>query len=180
MKYIQIPTTFDYNKLKWGDVLVFAYMSYCKDPQTYRSWPNNSTISNKTNMKVEDVVNAKTRLIEQNWIQPKSFTDGLAYIFDKYDYNYTWVDTTFIINPFIHKNVKEFLLRIQPYIYKANKHNGIIIKSIEELIDLLKSSEKNINKYLCFLQRNKAASKWNNKWVLNLDKLNTPANLYSW
>ena len=37
MKYIQIPTNFNYDKLEWGDVLVFAYMSYCKDPNTYRS-----------------------------------------------------------------------------------------------------------------------------------------------
>ena len=41
-------------------------MSYCKDPNTYRSWPNNSTISDKTDIKVEGVIGAKTRLIEQN------------------------------------------------------------------------------------------------------------------
>lgn len=180
MKYIQIPTNFNYDKLEWGDVLVFAYMSYCKDPNTYRSWPNNSTISDKTDIKVEGVIGAKTRLIEQNWIQPKSFDDGLAFIFDKYDHNYIWIDTTFITNPFITRNTREFLLRVQPYIYKADDKNGVITKTPQELAILLNSTEKNINRYFKLLQTNKAACRWKNHWVLNLAKINTPPGLYNW
>ena len=180
MKHIQIPTNFNYDKLEWGDILVFAYMSYCKDPETYRSWPNNSTISYKTDIKVEGVIGAKNRLIEQNWMQPYAFTDGIAYIFDKYDHNYIWIDTSFIINPFITRNVREFLLRIQPYIYKANENNGIITKTAYELSLLINCSEKDIIKYLEFLRKNKAAKRWNNKWVLNLNKINNPPGLYKW